>query len=210
MTRSKDGVTKAGLKRKSRYRVMPIHPELMRLGLKEYVEAMDDEGHEMIFPELYLAAAKTGKADAKIPATGGRRFYATAWCFIMDATHAIEPLPETKDGKKADFHSQRTYNNSVLASPDVSETLIADHMGHARRGTGARNYNRRALTLGQEQELKERLEMIKKVMPTVTDHVQRANTINLLPLAKRSRVGSAEGRNAKTRFCASGPADTSL
>lgn len=131
-----------------------------------------------------------------------RRFYATAWCYIMDATHAIVPLPETKDGKKADLHSHRTYNNSVLASPEVSETIIADHMGHRRKGTGARNYNRRALTLGQETELRERLNVILKQMPIVTDHVPCADKVRLMQISKRSRVGSAEGRNAKERFCA--------
>jgi hypothetical protein len=202
MTRSKDGETKAGLKRLSRYRVMPIHPELLRLGFREYVEAIGAEGYQMIFPELYVPEAKAGKKDAKSPATGGKRFYAISWVFTMDGTHAIMPLPETPDGKKADFHSQRTYNNSVLASPEVSETLLADHMGHARRGTGPRSYNRRALTIGQEQHLRERLEVMVKQMPVVTDHVPRAASVNLLHISNRSRVGSAEGRNAKQRFCA--------
>ncbi len=201
LTRSKDGATKAGLKRASRRRVMPLHPELLRLGMQEYVAAIAAEGRTMIFPELYLAEAKAGKQDATSPASGGRRFYSIAWCFIMDATHGLSPLPQTAGGKKADFHSQRTYNNSVLASPEVSETLIADHMGHSRRGTGARNYNRRNLALGVERELRERLSVLEAQMPVVTAHVPRAATLNLLPLFNRSRVGSAAGRNAKSRFC---------
>jgi hypothetical protein len=201
MTRTKDGKTKSGLKRLSRRRVMPLHPELLRLGLREYVKAVAAEGYEMVFPELYVPEAKKGKADAKAPARGGRRFYSISWCFIMDATHAIMPLPATSDGKKADFHSQRTYNNSVLASPEISETLIADHMGHARRGTGARSYNRRALTIGQEEHLRERLGLMVKLMPVVSAHVPRAESVNLLHISNRSRVGSAPGRNAKARFC---------
>lgn len=47
MTRSKDGETKAGLKRPSRYRVMPLHPELIRLGLGTYVRAMAKESRDM-------------------------------------------------------------------------------------------------------------------------------------------------------------------
>lgn len=55
MTRSKDGgLTKGGLKRKARHRVMPLHPQLLRLGIQRYVEAIEAEGHSMIFPELYL------------------------------------------------------------------------------------------------------------------------------------------------------------
>jgi integrase len=65
MTRSKDGVNPGGLRRKSRHRVMPIHPELLRLGLKEYVACiaqqegyLDPEQVIPIFPELYREDAK--------------------------------------------------------------------------------------------------------------------------------------------------------
>lgn len=202
MTKSKDGKTPAGLKRLSRHRVMPLHPELIELGLQAYVRNIEAEGHKMIFPELYLPDAKYGGGGEKVPAFGGRRFYAIGWRFIMDATHAKHPLPETTGGKKADFQSQRTFNMSVLAAPGVSETLIADHMGHARKGTGPRNYDRRALTLGQKRELSERLEVLVRETPVVTDHVPRQSVVSLLPLNQRSRVGSAEGRNAAERFCA--------
>lgn len=202
MTKSKDGVNPAGLKRNSRYRVMPLHHELLDLGIQAYIEKIESEGFSMIFPELYLKEAKHGGGGEIAPAFGGRRFYAIGWRFIMDGTHAKMPLPETKKGKKADFHSQRTYNNSVLAAPGVSETLVADHMGHARKGTGPRNYNRRALTLGQKKELAERLEVLVREMPVVTSHVPRQATVSLLPLKQRSGVGSAEGRNAAQRFCA--------
>lgn len=210
MTRSKDGVTKAGLKRKARHRVLPLHPELLRLGIQRYVERMTGEGHAMIFPELYLPEAKYApwtrkgddKAGGKAEAFGGRRFYAISWCFLMDATHGVMPLPETSDGKKADFHSQRTYNNSVLASPEVSQTIIDKHMGHAPTGTGPRRYMRRSLALGEVRELRERLDVMVRQMPIVTEHVPVSETVNLLPLVERSRVGSAPGRNAKHRFCA--------
>lgn len=211
MTRSKDGgVTKGGLKRKARHRVMPLHPQLLRLGIQRYVEAIEAEGCSMIFPELYLPEAKYArprKGDTAAPAKkaeafGGRRFYAISWCFLMDATHGVMPLPETSDGKKADFHSQRTYNNSVLASPEVSQTIIDKHMGHAPKGTGPRSYMRRALALGEVLELRERLDVMVKQMPIVTEHVPAQGAVNLLPLIERSRVGSAPGRNAKHRFCA--------
>ena len=211
MTRSKDGgITKGGLKRKARHRVMPLHPQLLRLGIQRYVEAIEAEGHSMIFPELYLPEAKyarPSKNEATAPtkkaeAFGGRRFYAISWCFLMGATHGIMPLPETSDGKKADFHSRRTYNNSVLASPEVSQTIIDKHMGHAPQGTGPRRYMRRALALGELQELRERLDVMVKQMPIVTEHVPEQESVNLLPLIERSRVGSAPGRNAKHRFCA--------
>lgn len=208
MTRSKDGETPAGLKRKSRHRVMPLHPELLRLGLEDYVKAVSAEhGFQPdqilpVFPEFYFNEAKRGGHVGKIaPEIGGRRFYKRSWMYIVDAVHEQLPLPEAEDGKKADFHSQRTYNQSMLASPGVSQTIIDRHMGHASQGTGPRDYNRRSLAIGEEQELRERLEVVKKQMPVVTSHVPRAKTVALLHLKHRSRVGSAPGRNAQQRFC---------
>jgi hypothetical protein len=120
---------------------MPLHPELLRLGLAEYVEAVAREGllsfngTVPIFPELYSKEAKHHATVELVPAFGGRLFYAIAWRSIADGTHAIIPLPETQDGKKADFHSQRTYNQSVLASVVVSQALLDRH-GHTLQGVG--------------------------------------------------------------------------
>ncbi|CAO1653109.1 DUF6538 domain-containing protein [Parasphingorhabdus sp. NYA22] len=207
MTRSQDGKTPGGLKRKSRRRVMPLHPQLLRLGLKAYVEAISAE-HESknskilpIFPELYEDEAKITK-NGKVPSTfGGKRFYAIAWCFLADATHAVLPLPETNSGKHSDFHSLRTYNQSVLASPEISQTIIDKHMGHSLKGTGPRSYNKRAAALGETTELKERLQIMISEMPNVTAHVKLVPKLRLLPINNRSRVGSAKGRSAKHRFC---------
>ncbi|TPG13633.1 hypothetical protein [Sphingomonas oligophenolica] len=53
MTRSKDGgITKGGLKRKARHRVMPLHPQLLRLGIQRYVEAIEAEGHSMVYKAI--------------------------------------------------------------------------------------------------------------------------------------------------------------
>lgn len=208
MTRSQDGITPGGLKRLARQRVMPLHPELLRLGLGDYVQSIrnqktgDSSVSTSIFPELYDKKAKL-HGDGKVaPSFGGKRFYALAWRYIADSTHAILPLPETRSGKQADFHSLRTYNQSVLASPDVSQTIIDRHMGHALQGTGPRNYNRRALALGEIIELKERLKIMTDEMPNVTRHVQKASKVTMLHLRNRSRVGSAVGRDAQRRFCA--------
>ena len=211
MTRSQDGVTPGGLKRKSRHRVMPIHPELLRLGIEEYVERIATvegfSGPEQIipiFPELYREDAKRESALPKgelvAPEVGGKRFYKRAWMGIVDAVHALMPLPETRGGKKADFHSTRTYTQSMLASPEVSQTLIDRIMGHAAKGTGPRKYNRRALAVGEVKALKELLALLMSEMPVVTENVQRTPSVNLLHLKKRSRVGSAPGRDVSRYF----------
>lgn len=195
------------LKNKSRARVMPLHPELLELGLQRYVEVIAREQKHLpgvctpIFPELWCDDAKYHAGGKKVPSKGGRRFYAIAWRYIADATHAVMPLPETRDGKKADFHSQRTYNHSVLAAPHVAEKILAMHMGHAREGTGPRKYDRRALALGEVRELRERLDIMVREMPIVTGHIPRQDKVQLLHIRHRSRVGSAPGRDAQRDFC---------
>lgn len=201
MTKSKDGVTAAGLKRPSRKRALPIHPELLRLNLQRYVERMSSEGHEMIFPELYGFSNKLGEFEA-FKKKGGKRFYPIAWRYMIDAAHAIEPLPATKDGKHADFHSQRTFVFSAMASEEVSDALLARQVGHSQKGTGNKNYNRRALALGEEKELAERLKVLVREIPNVTQNIAAATELNLLHLNHRSKVGSAPGRNAADRFLA--------
>ncbi|WP_156522823.1 hypothetical protein [Erythrobacter neustonensis] len=195
------------LKNNSRARVMPLHPELLELGLQRYVEAIAREQKHVpglctpVFPELWCDDAKYHGGGEKVPSFGGRRFYAIAWRYIADATHGVMPLPETRDGKKADFHSQRTYNQSVLAAPDVADKLLAMHMGHAREGTGPKKYDRRALALGEVKELRERLVIMVREMPIVTAHIPRQKKVQLLHIRHRSRVGSAPGRDAQRKFC---------
>lgn len=85
MTRSNDGITPGGLKRKSRHRAMPSHPELLDLGLQAYVEriaqARGFRGPEdiiPIFPELYSDEAKRETSIPKdqlvAPEIGGAVF----------------------------------------------------------------------------------------------------------------------------------------
>lgn len=201
MTKSKDGLIPAGLKRLSRKRAVPIHPKLIELGLIRYVEAIASEGHIMAFPELYGRLNSQGVFKA-FKKRGGSRFYAIAWRYMIDAAHAIEPLPMTKDGKHADFYSQRTFVFSAMASEEVSEALLARQVGHSQKGTGNKNYNRRALALGEDKELAERLTVVVREVPNVTAHVVAAKDVNLLHLNHRSKVGSAPDRNAADRFLA--------
>lgn len=87
-----------------------------------------------------------------------------------------------------------------MAAEDVSETLLAHHIGHSPRTTGGNNYNRRALALGEERELAERRQVLEREVPAVTIHVPAPAKVNLLHLNKRSRVGSAQGRDASLYF----------
>ena len=201
MTKTKDGETPAGLKRSSRRRALPLHPELLRLGFARYCAAVATEGRDMIFPELYGEVNDEGDF-VRWTKAGGAKCYSVAWRPVIDAAHAILPLPKTSGGKHADFHSQRTFHYSAMAAEGVSEALLARHAGHSQRTTGGRHYNRRALALGEEKELASRLEVLDREVPNVTKHVPAPDEANLLHINKRSRVGSAKGRNASARFLA--------
>jgi hypothetical protein len=201
MTKSKDGKKPGGLKRASRRRALPLHSEILRLGFAKYVEAIRAEGHACLFPELY-GKRRSGDTMEAWKKPGGSQFYARAWRGIIDATHAISPLPKTSNGKYADFHSQRTFHYSVMAAENVNETLLARHIGHSAKSTGGKNYNKRALALGLMRDLSERRAILDREVPIVTDGVPTPDRVNLLALNHRSRVGSAKGRNASTRFLA--------
>lgn len=100
-TRGRDG-EKAGEKRAARKRKIPVHPELIRLGFLDYVEAIEAEGHAAVFPELYLFAAKRG----------GAQFYDRAWRFMLEWLGDRMQLPANAAGKLADIHSIRGLGSS--------------------------------------------------------------------------------------------------
>ena len=147
MTKSIDSKTSAGLKNRARQRLVPIHPELLRLGLREYVEARKKEKrHDALFPELYFD--EKGERFAK---RGGTRFYARAGDHMLDAVDAISPLPRTPDGKRADIHSMRTYAYSMFSvTSGLQPWIVCDIFGHARDGMGQQKYNRAEQAVGRD------------------------------------------------------------
>lgn len=193
MTKSDDGETPGGLKRSSCKRALPLYPELLRLGFERYCEAVGADGWAMLFPELYGEMNDEGEF-VRWTKAGGPKFYSVAWRPIIDAAHAILPLPKTSGGKYADFHSQRTFHYSAMAAKAVSEALLARHVGYSQRTTGGRNYNRRALAMGLENELDERRVVLMREVPDVTGHVPAPDNANLLHVNKRSRLNEGAQR----------------
>ena len=181
MTRSKDGEKAAGLKRPARFRAIPLHPELLRLGLKEYAAAIESEGHRMLFPELYQEGLTT---------CGGKRFYASAGRYIIDRVDGIIPLLRTSAGKRADLHSMRTSGGSALEDSEGKQILVDDIMGHAREGTGPRKYSKAWFAKGGAAVLKKRLALMCEATPNLTAHLTPA-PVAFLPLVERSRTGSS-------------------
>ncbi|WP_324751194.1 hypothetical protein SH591_07555 [Sphingomonas sp. LY54] len=185
LTRGRDG-EKAGEKRAARRRKLPIHPELIRLGFLDYVKAIAAEGHVALFPELYLFEAKRG----------GAQFYDRAWRFMVEWIADRLTLPVNDQGKIPDIHSIRSLGSSFYEVDGVNEIMRADIMGHARQGTNAKHYSKRAKTEGLDVVLVERFEFLKRYVPVITSEL-RAAPIQLLHIDQRSRVGS--GRHRRIR-----------
>lgn len=186
LTRGRNGEM-AGEKRIARLRILPIHPEITRLGFLDYVEAIRAEGHVALFPELYLFKAKRG----------GAQFYDRSWRFMVEWIADRIPLPTNGKGKIPDIHSIRSLGSSFYEVDGVNEILRADIMGHARQGTNAKHYSKRIQTEGIAVVLAERLEFLSRYVPVLTSHLDVA-PIRLLPIEQRSRVGSGRHRQIRS------------
>ena len=187
LTRGRDGEM-AGEKRSARRRDLPIHPELIRLGFLDYVEAIRSEGRGgALFPELYLNAEKRG----------GAHFYERAWQHIVSYIAASIPLPFNPAGKGPDIHSIRSVGSSCYEVGGINELMRADVRGHAREGTNAKHYSKRMATEGFEVVLTERRAFIMRYVPIINAHLEPI-PIRLLPIDDRSRVGSGVARKRRT------------
>jgi integrase len=186
MTKSLDGITKAGLKTKNRNRVVPIHPELLRLGLAAYVASIAAEGRESLFPELYRPDLST---------RGGKRFWASSFRYQVDAVTMELELPVTSKGKEADFHSFRTFGGSQFEASGTKQLTVDRILGHAPSGTGPRKYSRLRFTVEEKEYLEGLRSTLVSVAPVVTAGVN-PQPVRHLRLDDRSRTGSAPGRRA--------------
>lgn len=186
LTRGRDGEMK-GEKRPARNRHLPIHPELIRLGLLDYIAAIRREGHVALFPELYQQSEKRG----------GAFFYERAWQHMADYIADRLPVRVNARGKGPDIHSIRALGSSFYEVEGVNENIRADVMGHARKGVNGISYSKRIETEGLDVVLAERQAFILKYIPILTEHVP-ASSIRLLPLDQRSRVGSSRERKIRS------------
>ena len=186
MTKIRNGVDKAELKSINRKRVVPLYPGLLRLGLKNYAEAIERQGHLALFPELYMENEKT---------KGGRKFYARSFAYQVDAVNAIKPLPANSRGKTPDFHSFRTFGGSHFEQADTKQLIVDRLLGHAPSGTGPVKYSRAKFSLDEADYLQKFLKLLSDVAPIVTAHLPLA-PLRKLKLEDRSRTGSAPGRCA--------------
>lgn len=108
------------LKNRSAVRRVPIHDELVRLGLLDHIECMKRAHEERIFPNL-----KPGGADGRL----GHGY--TKW-FTRYRRDAKVYRP------KLDFHSFRHTATTLLQRAEVSVPLVDELTGHAGVGETAR------------------------------------------------------------------------
>jgi integrase len=104
------------LKNKSSARLVPVHSELVRAGLLDYVQALP-QGGMMLFPGLIRRASKGGKIGARL----GELF-----------RKKLEALGLKRDGLC--FHSFRHTVAGKLEQASVSQTDAARVLGHAIAG----------------------------------------------------------------------------
>ena len=176
--RAEDG-SDGGEKNEKRGRMIPLHGELLRLGFTDYVQAIRDEGHDALFPELYLN-------DARV---GGHQFRNIAWCHMIAwiGLHKEVPVNPTS-GKAADMHSIRALGSSFYAKANAPDLMRADVMGHARTGTNALHYSKRMESHGMDQVLAEYRAFMGDHIEVVTRSL-KTHPVRLLPLPHRARTG---------------------
>ena len=184
--RGRDGEL-AGEKREARRRKLPLHAELLRLGFLDYVRAIRAEGHVALFPELYVAEAKRG----------GAWFYARAWEHMVAWIGERMPLPRNPAGKGPDMHSIRALGSSFYEVEGVNENMRADVMGHARTGVNGIHYSKRLATEGLTTVLTERRDFMARYVTVITADLE-PRAVRLLPLDRRSRVGSSIARRTRS------------
>jgi integrase len=176
--RAEDGVD-GGEKNENRGRMIPLHPEILRLGFVDYVKAIRAEKHAALFPELYLNGSRVG----------GHQFRNIAWRHMVEWIGLHMPIPTNpSSGKSADMHSIRALGSSFYAKAEVPDLMRADVMGHARTGTNALHYSKRAETHGVDTVLAEYRDFMAKHIDVATAHLAPRDPV-LLPLKHRSRTG---------------------
>lgn len=114
-----------GLKNADSKRRVPIHPELIRLGFLEYVAALKDIGHVLLFPELRAAAPSTPMGDV----------FDEAWQDMR-----VAAIPSAKEDGKV-LHSLRHWCNNEMKQSGVAAEIRKDILGHTNDDTNEGRYS---------------------------------------------------------------------
>jgi integrase len=121
------------LKTASAHRLVPVHPELVRLGLLRWLEQQSGDATDRLFPDW--EPDKNGSFSDKMTKFFCQRFL---------------PNIGVKTRQLA-FHSLRHTMNDALRQVQLAEDARSRVLGHATRGTNAR-YGKSASLVGAEIE----------------------------------------------------------
>ena len=137
------------LKNANAVRVVPIHDELLRLGLVDYAQGLRSAGYQRLFPELKRDPVKGyGKPVGK-------------W---FNEHYLGKKLGMKRDGRKV-FHSLRHNFISRLDELDVIESKIAQLVGHERGDTQSAKRYRKDLAAEKIKPLMDQLQY--PALPTI-------------------------------------------
>lgn len=151
------------IKCKSSKRKIPLHSELIRLGLLRYLEAMRNAGETLLFPEMY----PSGNTKRKI----GDVFYKIWWIYLRPF------VPDLKRGQA--MHAARHTASDALKQAGIELEARNDVLGHSQKALGEG-----ASTYSEPVALQKMRNMVEEIT-NVTDHLDNVLTINLLPPDQR-------------------------
>ncbi|GGF73021.1 hypothetical protein GCM10007301_36050 [Azorhizobium oxalatiphilum] len=103
----------------------PLHPELIRLGFLDYIEAVSGAGHHLLFPELKAASAATPMGDV----------FWDDWIKILNRA-----VPNAPSQRKT-FHSFRHFFVDELKQHGVIPEIRRDIVGHGGGDTNEERYS---------------------------------------------------------------------
>ena len=166
------------VKSRSSFRILPIAPELIRLGFLDYVREMRRLKHKLVFPEMYSAKNKSGFDST---------FYKVIFSKLRAFTfpEGTEWFRQSGGLKEKDAHSLRGSTANLLLGR-VYDSIREDVLGHRGKGTTRKHYDEPAAL-----ELK--LEAITK-LSFLTAHIE-ARPLNLRP-REWQKHGQPRGRPA--------------
>lgn len=153
-------ITDAGegqrVKSSASIRSLPIHPELIRLGLLEYVQAIKKEGHTRLWPIL--------REDTERPGLNLSNWFGD----YRRSIGLTERYP--------DFHSFRHLARTRMAKAKISEKAMDSITGHETQGSiGKKVY--------QNVSMADRIEAIQAITHPIT--LPRVYTFPRMEAAKR-------------------------
>jgi integrase len=147
------------IKNEGSIRTVPLHRELIRLGILEFVDVCRQEGRDVLFPELRPTNETQKFGDV---------FYKRCWVNIR-AKGGLSP--------KADIHGARHRFSTALKDQRVESEFRADLMGHVGRTITEERYSDPA-------ELRLLQEMVNQ-LPSMTNHLVKCTAYLSAPPRRR-------------------------